>query len=287
MTFEWPRTAIEIAAVIVVMLVVRTILVHLITRWLASATKRADARAEELRERTDDSPSTTMLISAARESHRTKTLGHLLRSVVNVTTLTIAALTILQLLGVRVGPLLASAGIGGIIIGLGAQSLVKDVLAGVFLISEDQFGVGDFITVNDISGVVRNVGLRVTRLQDSSGQIWYVRNGEIITLGNQTQGWSSNMVSFPVARTESPDKVIAVLNEVCQTMARESPTSFTWLDRPKVLGVDAVDDTAARYGVVIKCPGNQQWEAQRELRRRVLQRFQDEGISAPPSRHQD
>lgn len=284
MLTEWQLTAAKIAATIVILIVGRAILLHLVTRWLNSAAQKADARAEELRGRTDDAPSTTTIISVARESHRTKSLIHLFRSVLNVVTVAVGIIVILQLLGVEVRPLLASAGIGGIVLGLGAQSVVKDVVTGILVISEDQFGVGDFITINDISGTVRAVTLRVTQLQDPSGQIWYIRNGEIITLGNQTQGWSANMVTFPVARSESPDKVIGILREVCAEMNAESPHKFTWLERPRVLGVDSVQDVAANYGVVIKCPGNQQWETHRELRRRVLERFQAEGVEQPPAK---
>ena len=122
---------------------------------------------------------------------RTRTIGSILRSMTTAVIATIAVLTILDALGVPLGPIVASAGIGGVALGFGAQSLVKDFLSGLFMIMEDQFGVGDLIDPGDVTGTVEDVGLRTKRLRDASGEVWDVLNGEIARIGNRSQGWST------------------------------------------------------------------------------------------------
>jgi small conductance mechanosensitive channel len=123
-----------------------------------------------------------------RTTQRAEAIGSLLRSVVTITIWVIAALTVLPLLGINIAPLVASAGIVGIALGFGAQSLVKDYIAGILLILEDQYGIGDEVEVDDVTGTVEYVSLRYTRLRDAEGVIWYLRNGDIQTVGNKSQG---------------------------------------------------------------------------------------------------
>ena len=123
-----------------------------------------------------------------RTTQRAEAIGSLLRSVVTITIWVIAALTVLPLLGINIAPLVASAGIVGIALGFGAQSLVKDYIAGILLILEDQYGIGDEVEVDDVTGTVEFVSLRYTRLRDAEGVIWYLRNGDIQTVGNKSQG---------------------------------------------------------------------------------------------------
>jgi len=123
-----------------------------------------------------------------RTTQRAEAIGSLLRSVVTITIWVIGALTVLPLLGINIAPLVASAGIVGIALGFGAQSLVKDYIAGILLILEDQYGIGDEVEVDDVTGTVEFVSLRYTRLRDAEGVIWYLRNGDIQTVGNKSQG---------------------------------------------------------------------------------------------------
>lgn len=122
-----------------------------------------------------------------RQTQRVRTLGSLLRNVTNVTIAVVSLLTVLAVWGVPMGPLLASAGIGGIAFGFGAQSLVKDYLSGVFMLAEDQFGVGDHVRIGALTGTVQEVALRVTKVLDADGVVWYIRNGEMAIVGNATQ----------------------------------------------------------------------------------------------------
>ena len=125
-------------------------------------------------------------------------MGAILKSTSTFVIFTLALLTVMATVGLPLGPLLASAGVGGVALGFGAQSLVKDFLSGIFMILEDQYGVGDVIDTGEAVGTVEDVTLRVTRLRDASGIVWYVRNGEIVRIGNRSQGWSTALVDIPV-----------------------------------------------------------------------------------------
>ena len=177
----------KIAIIIVVALIADIVLVWLINR----AVKRAVQRplAFTLRSSTsvlpNDSAETNL---KARTAQRAEAIGGLLRSVVNIGIWATALLTILPMLGINIAPLLASAGIVGVAVGFGAQSLVKDYIAGILLILEDQYGIGDIVEVGDVTGTVEFVSLRYTRLRDVEGVIWYLRNGDIQTVGNKSQG---------------------------------------------------------------------------------------------------
>ena len=177
-------------------IVVRWLLHRLIKRIVRTATERHAARAAA------EGGRTAALLAASgladeRYVQRTETMGAVLRSIVTIAVTTIATLTIMATLNIPLGPLLASAGIGGVAVGFGAQSLVKDFISGVFMIVEDQYGVGDTIDTGEAIGVVEDVSLRVTRLRDRSGVVWYVRNGEIVRIGNHSQGLSLITISEP------------------------------------------------------------------------------------------
>ncbi|MDN5716878.1 MAG: mechanosensitive ion channel family protein, partial [Janibacter sp.] len=198
--------------------VLLTVVLAVVARWLAhraitKAVEASIARSEASREkrdhkRTQGKPS---LAASERYRQRTLTMGSLLRSIATIVIATVATLTVLALLGIPLAPLLASAGVGGVALGFGAQALVRDYLSGIFMILEDQYGVGDYIDTGEAVGTVEEVTLRVTRLRDLDGVVWYVRNGEIIRIGNRSQGWSTVMVDLPFSYTEDVDRVIGII----------------------------------------------------------------------------
>ena len=192
----------------------------------------------------------------------------------------VAVFMILQTLGLNIMPALASAGIGGIALGFGAQSLVKDVISGIFLMLEDQLGVGDYIDVGEISGTVLSLALRATRIRDDSGEIWYIRNGEIVTLGNRTQGWSSGTVEIPVNPNENPQTILGLLVGVAKDLDEDEQWHEQMLEPPTVLGLTRFEAGQAIYAVVVKCPGNKQWALEREVRTRAVSALQAAGIKA-------
>ncbi|HAM44033.1 MAG TPA: mechanosensitive ion channel family protein [Propionibacteriaceae bacterium] len=209
----WVTTSqlVSVLLVVVVTLVTRFLLIRLVHRMTTHALERAKKRRERGPSRADQIWESVVMVDDERFEQRTTTLGSVGSSIISITLFIIALLTIMAIFGVPLAPLLTSAGVGGVALAFGAQSLVKDFLSGMFMLMEDQYGVGDLIDTGEVTGTVEEFGLRVTRLRDVSGTIWYVRNGEIMRLGNQSQGWSTAIVDIPVAYNEDPDRAIADL----------------------------------------------------------------------------
>lgn len=220
-------------------------------------------------------------LANARAEQRTRTLGSLLRSISAVVITVVVGLTVLSILGIPLAPLLASAGVGGIALAFGAQSLVKDYLTGIFMIVEDQFGVGDIITIGDITGTVQEVTLRVTRIQDGSGMIWYVRNGEVLKVGNLTQGHSTGTVDIPVAYDSDPEAVLTILREVAASVGGDPEFAAGLVEPPNVLGVNEITAGAMTFQVVVKALPNQQYGALRAIRERAQVALTAAGIKGP------
>lgn len=208
------------------------------------------------------------LVDSERQRQRVETLGSVLRSIASFTIWGIAIMMIGQELGLNMAPVLASAGVGGVALGFGAQSLVKDFLSGMFMIVEDQYGVGDIIDTGDVVGTVEEISLRVTRLRDMSGIVWYVRNGEIVRIANRSQGWQLATIDFPVAINEDPEKVIGILKGVVAGMAEDRKWRHALLEEPTVLGVESMSGGTMVIRVLIKCAPNQQFGPQRDIRER-------------------
>ena len=167
------------------------------------------------------------LATQTRRVQRAKTMGDLLKSVITGLLIAVFGTMILSELGVNIAPIIASAGIIGIALGFGAQSLVKDFLSGVFMIFEDQYGVGDVVDIGEASGTVEAVSLRVTRLRDLDGTVWYVPNGEILRVGNMSQNWSRAVVDVSVGYGEDLVRVKEVLREIAHDLWRdEGPDGF-------------------------------------------------------------
>ncbi len=218
---------------------------------------------------------------AERDEQRAATMGSVLRSVVAVAVVTITVLTILAILDVPLGPLLALAGVGGVALGFGAQSLVKDFLSGMFMIMEDQYGVGDIIDTGQVTGTVEEVTLRVTKLRDSSGQVWYVRNGEIMRVGNQSQGWSTAIADVPIGNDEDAAQAVAILQAVADAVGADEQFADVLLEPPTVVGVDAVSATGTTLRIIAKTIPNQQWGLKRALLQRSLEALGEAGYHGP------
>lgn len=270
--------------------VLLTIVLALVVRWLAMRAIGRVVRIMTTKSTTAKVTSTgragRVLAQAAGLAHtrhvqRVTTLGSLLRSIVTFTVALIAVLTIMALVGLPLGPLLASAGVGGVALGFGAQSLVKDFLSGVFMIFEDQYGVGDVIDTGEAVGTVEEVGLRVTRLRDANGVVWYIRNGEILRIGNRSQGWSTAIVDSAVAYDENAERVMALIAGVAQEFDDDPEWSDRLLGTPEVVGVESVTGAAMTIRTVAKCAPNASIPVQRELRERIKTALDAAGVKAP------
>lgn len=218
-----------------------------------------------------------------RRKQRAATLGSLLRSISTVVIFSIAALTIMAELNVPLAPLLTSAGIGGVALGFGAQSLVKDFLSGIFMIMEDQYGVGDVIDTGEAIGTVEEVTLRVTRLRDASGVVWYVRNGEMVRIGNKSQGWAVALIDVPVAYDQPVEKALETLRGVTHTMDSEPHWQEVLLDEPKVAGVESVSGGVVTLRIIAKTLPGEQYALSREIRERAKNALDAAGIKGPPA----
>jgi small-conductance mechanosensitive channel len=219
-----------------------------------------------------------------RRKQRVRALGSVLRSAASVTIFSIAGLTILGDLGINLAPLLASAGVVGIAIGFGAQNLVRDYLSGVFMLVEDQYGVGDVITVGDATGTVETVTLRITRLRSVNGIVWHIRNGAIEKVGNESQGWARAVLDFPVPYTADLVTIRALLADAAEGMWNEPVWRTVMIEKPEVWGAQRVDMTpppTVTMRVVVKTAPLRQWEVEREMRARVKAALDAAGIRPP------
>ena len=277
----WPDTPIAITAIILIAVVVRALILHAIRTGTAGVLSRAKRRRENQSGRAGRILAQAAGLASERHEARTATMGSLLRSVTNATISALTILTVLAVMEVPLAPLLASAGVGGVALGFGAQSLVKDYLSGIFMIVEDQYGVGDLIDTGQVIGTVEEVGLRVTRLRDGGGQVWYVRNGEIIRIGNQSQGWSTALIDLPVAYDEDAGRVIGILEKVVAEVDGDERWTDNLLEKPTVAGVQAITGGTMSIRIVVKTPPNKQWGVQRDILERAMNALNAEGVRGP------
>ncbi len=220
---------------------------------------------------------TTPLLSE-RRAQRAGTIGSLLKSIASFTVFVVAFATILGELGFDLAPVLASAGIVGVAVGFGAQNLVKDFLSGIFMILEDQYGVGDVIDAGEANGVVEAVGLRTTRLRDVEGTVWHIRNGEILRVGNKSQGWARALLDIPVAFDSDVPRVRELVKQVADSVWHDPEFEGQVLEEPEVWGVEAIRNDGLVIRLVVKTAPLKQWDVARELRQRVKTAFDEAGI---------
>ncbi|HEX5386174.1 MAG TPA: mechanosensitive ion channel family protein [Gemmatimonadales bacterium] len=242
--------------------------------WLALRLVRLAAARIEARV-DDGDPSITTL----REK-RGKTLAQLLRTVGRGLVLVAAALLTLNLF-VEIGPLLAGAGILGLAVSFGAQSLVKDFISGFFFLLENQFALGDVIEAAGKSGVVEQITLRVVVLRDIEGTRHVIPNGNITVVSNKTAGWGRAIIDVPVGGSEDVDRVLAAVREEAQSLSRDEEWRPSLDGVPDVWGVEALGDNRVVVRAVARTQPGAQWGVGRELRRRFKNRFDAEGIRLP------
>jgi small conductance mechanosensitive channel len=273
--------------------IVGLLLMLVVVRWLLHRlVDRLVARAEDgvlpdrmsrfgMRGKAAQQASARDLATQTRRVQRAKTMGDLLKSVITGLLIAVIGTMILSELGVNIAPIIASAGIIGIALGFGAQSLVRDFLSGVFMIFEDQYGVGDVVDVGEASGTVEAVSLRVTRLRDLNGTVWYVPNGAIVRVGNMSQNWSRAVVDVNVAYHEDLVRVQRVLREVAHDLWEDDDFRDVIIEEPEVTGVEVFGPESVTLRVLLKTAPMEQWGVARALRQRIKARFDHEGIEIP------
>lgn len=268
----------RIILIVIAAIILRTILSRLIKRLtkMSSETKRGLLRP--LRERMPESMQEAGTNRYERRRQRAEALGSVLRSVASISIFSVAFMLILGELGVNLAPLIASAGIAGIALGFGAQNLVKDFIAGLFMLLEDQYGVGDVVDVGEASGTVEAVGLRITTIRDGRGVLWYIRNGEIVRVGNKSQGYAMVVVDMPVGFV-GVDEATEVLRAAAAAMAVDQEFAGDLLEAPEVLGVEQITVDGAVVRTTAKTSPEGQWRIAREMRRRLTEALEDGGIT--------
>ena len=213
------------------------------------------------------------------DDKRTDTLSTLCISILRYAVYFVAIVTALQsVFGIETTTIITAAGVGGLAVGFGAQSLVKDVITGFFILLEDQFAVGDMITIDKMMGTVEEVGLRITKLRHYAGDLYIIPNGEITKVTNHTRGSKGAIVDVSVAYEEKIDDVISVLTQVSETASKEIASI---VKGPEVLGVMDLGDSGVVIRIFAKTIAGQQWSVERELRKRIKDTFDREEIEIP------
>lgn len=269
--------------------IVRRWLDTLVEGWLSRRSEVAEAISGTI-EADDDGPglgeaalerARRIVDQQERSSQRTRTLGSVLRSISSVVIYGLAVMMALAEFDVNLGPLIAGAGIVGVAVGFGAQSLVRDFLSGVFMLLEDQYGVGDVVDVGDTAGVVEEVKLRTTQVRDINGTLWHIPNGQIARVANLTQDWGQAVIDVEVAYDTDISVAMAVIKEVADGLWREQLDSFTIIQEPAMLGVQAFGDSSIALRLMVRTEPGEQWGTARELRKRLKLALDEAEIEIP------
>ncbi|MFC4507095.1 MULTISPECIES: mechanosensitive ion channel family protein [Streptomyces] len=261
----WLAISLRVLLILVIAAVLRKFVLRAITKLID--------RMNHTVESADGTTLGGLLVNNERRRQRSQAIGSVLRSVASFLILGTGALMVLSTFEINLAPLLASAGVAGVAIGFGARNLVTDFLSGVFMILEDQYGVGDQIDAGVASGEVIEVGLRVTKLRGDNGEIWYVRNGEVKRIGNLSQGWATAGVDVTVKSSEDLDRVKATLDAVAEKMSKEEPWNELLWSPIEVLGLDSVLLDSMVVRVSAKTMPGKSLSVERELRWRVKRAF--------------
>ncbi|MGH3907194.1 MAG: mechanosensitive ion channel family protein [Pseudonocardiaceae bacterium] len=217
-----------------------------------------------------------------RRAARAQAIGSVLRSATTFVVYGVAVTMVLGELGINLGPIIASAGIVGLAFGFGAQNLVKDFLSGMFMMIEDQYGVGDWVDIGEACGTVEAVGMRVTTLRDESGTVWYVRNGEVLRVGNSSQGHSVAVVDVPIGHGAAISAAIEIAQRVATELtAQGGSLAADVLEPPEVLGVESITPEGVTLRITIKVRAARQWAVQRTLLAAILGALADADVPPP------
>jgi len=210
---------------------------------------------------------------------RLHTLKNILSSAVRYLLYFVGAMTVLERLGVPTSSIIATAGIGGLAVGFGAQNLVRDVITGFFILMENQYAVGDFVQIGNVSGIVEEMGIRVTKLRDLSGALHIIPNGLIQQVTNNMGPAMRVLFNVLVSHDEDLDRVLGILEDLFQELRESGMPGL--VEGPSLLGVNDLTETGVVIGVLARAEPMKQWGLQREIRGAILKRFAEEGITSP------
>jgi moderate conductance mechanosensitive channel len=271
----------EIALVILLALIAHVVVSRVIKTLVRRAIERAPARQRSNRSRNSNIDEGVFAQLQERTRQRAQAIGTLTRSASVLVIWTTAIITILAIIGINVTPILASAGVVGVVIGFGAQQLVGDYLAGISMIVEDQLGVGDIVNVGDVTGTVEEVALRYTRIRDFSGTVWYIRNGQMNFVANQSQGWTNAIVDIPIATDSDLTLVRDTVTTAGEAMLADKAFADDLLGAPSFGGIEAITGDAVTVRIVAKIRPEHQFAVTRALREQMRDALTGAGIKIP------
>jgi small-conductance mechanosensitive channel len=270
----------RILLIVALAILARTLINRMISRLVRGTTNdRSPALLRPLKSRMPNALREATGVLPERRRQRAEALGSVLRSIASATIFVVAVMLVLSELGIDLAPLLASAGIAGLAIGFGAQNLVKDFIAGLFMLLEDQYGVGDNVDVGQASGTVESVGLRITTIRDVQGILWYIRNGEIVRVGNKSQGWALVVIDVPVGFA-GVEEATDILQAAAGRLAEDPEWGEDLIEAPEVLGVEQITVDGAVLRTTVKTTPEARWRVGREMRRRLTEALETGGIAA-------
>ena len=259
------------------------LIANIVTRFLMKRIVAEVVRGVKKTHKVDDTTElSSSPVAAMRSVQRARTLGSVLNNTATWIIASIVLILVLSELGFSVTALVASAGIIGAALGFGAQSVVKDVLNGLFMVFEDQLGVGDVVDLGMAEGVVERVGIRITEIRDVSGTLWFVRNGEILRVGNHTQDWSRVILDLPVPYESNIDEMQNVLLESANSFAASPEWRRKVVEDPEVWGIQSLSAEAITLRLVVKVRAGEQWAAERALYRALKDSLDQRQVDIPP-----
>jgi small conductance mechanosensitive channel len=292
LTWDWPRTPVVAGATLLLALVAHLLVVFIINRTVSQFERAIKKRAAAATVPGRAGRIFSLArgggpgIGSNRAIRRVQVIASLARSVWLALLLLLVALGLCFAVDVSVTPLFASMGIGAAILGFASQPMLKDLIAGIFLIAEDQYGIGDQVTIEGVTGRVVKVSLRVTQIRDSDGMIWHIRNGDILKTANASQGHSSVLVDIPFAYGDDIFKAKAVLEKVVANIESEPKVAVHLLEPPSLLGMTAVTEASLKFQIYAKVAANKQYGATRDIREMAVKALVDAGFTMPPSKYE-
>ncbi len=266
--------AISVVLILLLAVIARAVVGRVITHLIQRMVRSQEKLSNGVRNAVNKSAAPT----GTRQQARADTISSVLRSLASFVIFGVALVMVLGEFGINLGPILASAGVVGLAIGFGAQGLVQDFLAGVFMMAEDQYGVGDVVDVGEAVGTVEEVGLRITKIRDLDGGLWYVRNGEIVRVCNMNQDWANAVVELPLAHTVDVEHAERAIEHSVTEFAGLPAYEGQLLETPTVAGVVGITNGVVTVRVIAKTRPGEQWAVGRSLRAHLKRSLDQEGI---------
>jgi len=272
--------AFTITLIVLLALLTRFLLHRAIHRLIEGATSSRVSNLISRRTRPQLGESAALPVTP-RRAQRARTIGSVLRSASSFIVGAVAVVMILAEFGVALGPILASAGIVGIALGFGAQNLVRDFLSGMFMLLEDQYGVGDIVDLGSANGTVEAVGLRITTVRDGNGTVWYVRNGEILRVGNKSQGYAVAVADLLLAHNADIAQATEIAARVAAEAVADPEVAEHVIEEPEVVGIEKVGPEGVTFRVTARTAPGQQFGVQRALITALTEAFDRAGLPRP------